>query len=887
MPGAVSRRSALAGALGAVLLGPPAGGAAALPCAVPGLTRLADDGWTHVRRPDFRAGPEAISALAADRLAPAETMYVTNGVRVMRSTDRGCTWVDVSPDPAHVEGVVESRIDLLRVSDSGVAFSDAGLKPEPSLVVVAGRNTLAGTISQPFVRVRRGLEWFDATQGLEQAGPPVDLRIAAFRGGCAWLLTRPPVVRDVEVGYRLWYTPDIGRQPWTERTPAGGLLDGARIATDPMSCDDVWAARGGEILVSHDQGRTFATAAVPGFPMDVLHVARSLRSPRGAFAREVSAFGATAPRWAVVREPGRGAIGIPVPDVVTAVADGGRDTFVAVTTASGVYGYNPATRDWADMTPEGAPPTGITALLTGARTADDRKGLVVWVAHTEDEILLRGARAFVNVPSGVRGEPPRIVPGRPSAAVLSLTPDRVDLALRPGERARVPFRFSVPGRVRPVDVDLLVDTTGSMQQAINGVRGGMAGIVNALARERLDLRVGLADFKDIGATDLQADPDQSYVYRRRVRMARPGAQLEEQLRALRQHGNGDDPEAQTIALVESATGRGIPGIVPANGEAGFRPNATRIVVLVSDNPFKQGPPYPSIAETVGTLVAEDVRMVGVSVLNGGADADGSLRDLRAVASGTGSLAPAGGLDCDGDGRADAAAGEPLVCEVSPAAAGLASIANAITRLVLAARLPSPAAVRVTGETGALRALDGRTDAVIDRRFPARLDVAATFGCDRDQVGRTFPMRVEGALSGARVATAGISVRCVAALPRRAAVAEDVAGVPPAEPRPAVAVAPQGPPPPAHQLPQAPVSNVNPQAHAQPNAGFAAQEQQQPMLAFAGERAAPDLAMTGLPRPAATAAWLLGAAALTAGAATGLRRRTRTRTAPATPTGGTR
>src|SRR4029453_18607694 len=87
-------------------------------------------------------------------------------------------------------------------------------------------------------------------------------------------------------------------------------------------------------------------------------------------------------------------------------------------------------------------------------------------------------------------------------------------------------------------------------------------------------------------------------------------------------------------------------------------------------------PGPSFDQAVNAIQALDPPLVvGIA-----ADTP-ALTDLRRIATATGALAPAGGIDCNGDGSIDIAAGQPLGCLIATNGVGAG---NAVTALVKAA-----------------------------------------------------------------------------------------------------------------------------------------------------------------------------------------------------------
>lgn len=99
----------------------------------------------------------------------------------------------------------------------------------------------------------------------------------------------------------------------------------------------------------------------------------------------------------------------------------------------------------------------------------------------------------------------------------------------------------------------------------------------------------------------------------------------------------------------------------------------------TDAPFQNPetpsfPPYPgpSFDEAIAPLLAFGdnrgvPRVVGLTS-GGGSDVDS---DIGILANATGAVAGEAGVDCDGDGVADIAEGEPIICSAF-ASAGLAT-----------------------------------------------------------------------------------------------------------------------------------------------------------------------------------------------------------------------
>ena len=118
-----------------------------------------------------------------------------------------------------------------------------------------------------------------------------------------------------------------------------------------------------------------------------------------------------------------------------------------------------------------------------------------------------------------------------------------------------------------VDVAFVLDISGSMQFAIDGVRDGIQDFARQLEQGGMDVRVGLLGFRD----ELHGEPAQVLrfgqefftrdfvTFRRRV-----GSEL-------LADGGGDDPESSYDALAETA-------------QQDFRPDAKKVFILVTDAP---------------------------------------------------------------------------------------------------------------------------------------------------------------------------------------------------------------------------------------------------------------------------------------------------------------
>jgi hypothetical protein len=143
-----------------------------------------------------------------------------------------------------------------------------------------------------------------------------------------------------------------------------------------------------------------------------------------------------------------------------------------------------------------------------------------------------------------------------------------------------------PPAGRPVDVAFAVDTTGSMDSAIDSVRDNLSVIRDRLAASATDLRTALAEFKDEPAEDsayqsllvtgLTADAD-----------AFAGA-----ISGLYAEGGGDVPESVYAGLMSALS-------------VEWRAEAAKFVVLVGDAPPKD--PEPITGFDAAAVVTASLR----------------------------------------------------------------------------------------------------------------------------------------------------------------------------------------------------------------------------------------------------------------------------------------
>ncbi len=262
----------------------------------------------------------------------------------------------------------------------------------------------------------------------------------------------------------------------------------------------------------------------------------------------------------------------------------------------------------------------------------------------------------------------RTDPNNPSSTI---PPEDFFLVL-PYNGAAVDRELSFGTNIQVADVYFLIDTTGSMQDAIDNVTSSLSRIASE-ARTRIpNLQLGVGQYRDFpNGAGISFDAYGSagdMPYGNEQVITNELAAVQAALGRLRAAGGADTPESGTEALYQTATGEGgswtfgsgatpftlPPAFCPSipdeyasrRGYPCFRPGALPIVVLVTDAAYHNGPsnqhPYANITpaphyfdQAVAALNAIGSRFIGVAV-------GGEPRPhLEATASGTRSVDSSG------------------------------------------------------------------------------------------------------------------------------------------------------------------------------------------------------------------------------------------------------
>jgi hypothetical protein len=383
-------------------------------------------------------------------------------------------------------------------------------------------------------------------------------------------------------------------------------------------------------------------------------------------------------------------------------------------------------------------------------------------------------------------------------------------------------------------VFFIIDSSESMDPAIDGVKCSAKRIVRQLGTRGIDAWFGVGTYNDRYDTR----------YERRLDLRAPGKPLVRALDHLFTRRGKEEPIR--TALMQAATGAGldirdgtgaggapITVKIPAGQQADYRDGALHTAIVIGDEPYEDTTPgEPAVPDIIAALRRKDILTLGVQVqppffqpIN--ARDDGRLlhrqlilrRQLETFASGSGAVAPAGGVDCDGGGAPDIASGQPLVCTVRQE--GIQQTMSD-TLVALLADLRDFGDVRLvpTVTSGMDVSVEDGVATHVDLKHPSAVAGTAVVTCATAQAGQRLALTFAVQVGSRTVGSVGGSATCgrvepAAALPgpRQPAKARAAAVAPkppsplvpkPVVPAPAPIQAPQPavvvPPPPAPPTP---------------------------------------------------------------------------------------
>ncbi len=833
-------------------------------CRSRGNTALVGE-WQVFAPPVFQPGAgvdgmaQGVTAYAVDPRKPLR-VFATNGNSVQASDDGGCSWSETLTLPAVPDpnGVLlpggTTRITSIAIDGTGAG----------TVWLTAEEGASAGTAGRPHVVLSSSGDpgtWALGDQGLPPVGHPLRLKPAPASGRVVYL-TFSSTESDAGLPGSpapppglLWGSTDGGRT-WSARTD-GTDLDGATQIRD-FSVDEadptgrtLWVAAGGQLLLSRNGGATFDPP--DGLEQGGLTITAVDALPAGE-PFSVVAYSSTAQMVGLRRQGGWRTHKTHFGFVQSAAHRPGEIAVAA--TASGtsaVYWSSTYRLDWTQITPPG----GLGTSTPDLRTAGTVRP--TYYAKTPQRIY-----RYIGPPDKV---PPPDDDGVTDAEVGdpppvrgTLTPASTTITIPPGQSRTVDYTVALPKSPTPVDLFLLIDTSGSMSPIIDELKANLLDVAETLTEQGVSVRVGagVIGVQPTGSGPPPIDnpttaPNEGPrpLYERRRKVGPFDAEFRKRFGEILaiEDASGSGHEAQLEALYQIATGRGLrvndllPAYsIPPGQDARWRSGqqVLRVILHATDERFSHDiiGGHNSDPEVAAVLRGAGILQVGLSGGEPKAHAD-----LQKMARLTGATAPAKGVDCNGDGYVEIRRGEALVC---PGTEGqfdrmLLSMLEAISdrKAVIVQTSSSPVIGRVS-----------RTSFVVDVKQPARLQFAVTYDC-RGRLPSTYPVDLFVRLRESVVARGAASVTCGS--PRAAGGNPPV--IPVSPPHQANPQLPPVPPPPAQPVTQV---QSQPQTQINPQAGSAAQEQDELQLAgVTSDLAADDseqLAMVGL------AAGLLMAAA---------------------------
>ena len=853
--------------------------------------------WLQIPVRSFPAGPQRITAHAVDPDDP-KRWWVTNGKSVMRSQDFGCSFNPVFTLPSTPTGDLlvggDDRItgiavaprtnDAHRVYLSVASLDDipSRLPKLPGGVPAPPSGTVTVTQIVKSDNAGAGASWVSTAPLAQPAGAPGPIRTA---------LGDPKTVYAVAGGV-LNVSTDGGASWRAASIPAGAAGGSPLIrdfSVDSLDPAEVWAVTGGRVVNSTDRGATWKASTVPAGGARGPAVSMD-GAPPTVVTVPVSDSGDKVTSLYVSTERSRRFARSPVSNVAgpaQSIAGGRRLDVVLVASdaartpsRSGVYRYDREARGLVDI--DEFRLSRQSPLLDVIADTDPNTR---YYFHTENSVVILSDPSDPAMPrtgtGGVDAFGYFTPPAPPVASPARLSPPSARVPVQPGGSADTPYSLDLPRRPIRLDVFFLLDTSESTEPYITGLRNGLADLSRRLVREGIDAQFGLGEYQDMNQV-------QNARYRLRDQIGPPDRAYQKSLREITVAG-GEEPGY--TALHQMATGIGIdtpkkgPRVDPGQ-QAKWRQGAYRLAVVVADESYVTDPDSPPPAKTIEALVQRKIHTVGIHVgatlpdvaegptgqcravsppiglndeLRKAADRSKLRCQMYDVARQTDALAPAGGVDCDGDGRMDILGGRPLVCGLTvDESRNVVAMTGPLTRILTAITAPSAVDLVGTSPAGASVAVRPAADfTAVNVRQNAQLGFTVTTGCSADQAGTILPVALTARVATVPVATATMDVVC--GDPPPAPARPGPAAVAPAQPVPAPAAVPvlapqpglaiSNPPPPPIVPVHAPAPAVQPGAAPAAQSVPMGQVVQAPGAAAAQRREhAPALARIETPKP---------------------------------------
>lgn len=771
---------------------------------------LADGEWFEIDGPRFGLGGQTMTGYAVDPRRP-NILWSTNGRELNVTRNGGCEWRSVFqlsdlPSLEMPISALNSKIKTISIPEASGHGDTIFLGIEETIVPATNVQGTQVGASRPHVLVSRdgGGSWELADDGLPLIGGISALRIAPSAPDTTYLLSGGTI-----------FATENGGESWAERGDAGGAGD---VRIDPLVPNELWLS-GAALYHSTDGGRTNSAinyVSNPAHPVDVFHAPGApsrvlVYEPEGG-AMSISEDGGRV--WTRFGSPGLPMLGL---------AHGNSADDVIASTDKGMWRFQ-APSYWIEITPGmvgGNRPEDYENVLDV--TVDRSSEPSAWGFRPAENTILRYERFRISLPP--------LTPSAPEdKGEVTFTPEVKKVRIQPGESKTVRYDLGLPPQPTPLDVFFLVDTTVSMDSVISGLLTGIHEMSRQLTEAKIDVQFGVGEYKDYPIPGY-GDPVQGdFPYRLNRAIGPADGSLVAAIERMEASGGGRGhfPESQLTGLYQAATGEGEPGFVAPGQDAGFRPEALKVIVHLTDAAFDESTAHPSPAFDAVAQALRSRGILQVGMMSFGESPPAPAReDLQRMAEATDTLAPPNLEGCH-SAAVPVTEGMPLQCDVTEDARGVAILAPAVVAVLRG--LTEQAAVELVPTEGEaiIKSIRPAVREGVNVKEAVNLSFDVTYECPALARSSRTDVELVASVDQAGVAGAAATVICSPL----AKVKDQIVVVPPPPPvqQPQPALVPPPPPP----APPAPVTNAQPQPNPNVQGAMAHQEQDQPELAFAGQ-----------------------------------------------------
>jgi hypothetical protein len=180
-----------------------------------------------------------------------------------------------------------------------------------------------------------------------------------------------------------------------------------------------------------------------------------------------------------------------------------------------------------------------------------------------------------------------------ASAAPGVTPADVTLNLPPGGSTTIAKTVSTPAIPPKPDITFLIDTTASMGGVISNVQANANAILSNVASAQPDAQFAVAEYRDMSdATSFRVAQN----------LTANQTDVANGLNSLAATGGGDIPEDGINGLFQVAS-----------GAVDFRPNSSRIVLLIGDAPSHDPSNGHTLATAISALQAADITVLALDL----------------------------------------------------------------------------------------------------------------------------------------------------------------------------------------------------------------------------------------------------------------------------------